>query len=71
MQGAFLNFAHAETVAPFAVLTGLQHLKPQNKLAKNYYPDFEFIKMASNIQWLYLKAKKIIILSKYYTTTKK
>lgn len=58
MKGAFLNFAHAETVAPFAVLTGLQHLKPQNKLAKNYYPDFEFIKMASNIQWIIFKSKK-------------
>lgn len=58
MQGAFLNFAHAETVAPFAVLTGLQHLKPQNKLVQDYYPDFEFIKMASNVQWLIFKSKK-------------
>lgn len=49
----YLNFAHAETVAPFAVLTNLQsEIRAQETLPKNYYPEGNFVKMGSNIQWI-------------------
>jgi len=54
----YLNFAHAETIGPFAVLTGLQSkVEPQEVLPRDYFNESELIKMGSNIQWILYVSK--------------
>lgn len=55
-QAAYLNFAHAETLLPFAILTSMEgHQKSFNSLPFNSYNTSLLAEMATNIQWVVYK----------------
>ncbi|MGC4101419.1 histidine-type phosphatase [Ferruginibacter sp.] len=57
-MNAKLRFCHAETIAPFAALLGLENAsKPTNKVKDVYgiWRDDKIIPLSANIQWIFYK----------------